>query len=179
MGRGAAVATRQTKNKANTLKAVKITKYITALLGVVLSLNLSPASAGTPRPAAAAGPAITAPRSFFVVQSYTSVQPNKPRYQRGETIRVQAEAWIMRYDPVGPGWRVTRVKPAADTVVWISEKSSRGTRILASGRTDRQGRFAINYRVPTDPRMDNLRVCAWTLNEEPFEGTEVRIPLGR
>lgn len=161
------------------MNAMKIVSSIAALLGLILSLNLSPASANNVRPAETGGFSIFSPQPVFLIQTRTSLQPNKARYQRGETIRVQAEAWIVRYDPTGTSWRATWIAPAPNAEVRISEKSTRGTRVIARGRTDRQGRMVISYRIPTDPRTDNVRVCGWSMNEEPFEGTEVRIPIGR
>lgn len=167
------------EGRSDTMNAMKIVSSIAALVGVVLSLNLSPAAANNVRPTGTGGFSVLRPQPVFLIQTRTSVQPNKARYQRGETVRVQAEAWIVRYDPAGRSWRATWIAPAPNAEVRISEKSNRGTRVVAGGRTDRQGRFVISYRVPTDSRTDNVRVCGWTMNEEPFEGTEVRIPIGR
>jgi hypothetical protein len=119
------------------------------------------------------------PKSFFTTQTATTVLSPKPRYQRGEVIRIQVEAWQVRYDAVGSGWRVVRIAPAPNQRINISEKSTRGTVVIGTAQSDRLGRVSISYRVPLDPRTDNVRVCGWAMNEEPFEGAEVRIPIGK
>ena len=115
----------------------------------------------------------------FAVVTKTSVLPAKPSYMRGENIRIQVQASLIRLDPNGHGYNQTLVGPAPNALVYVTEMSTRGASRFAGGRTDRNGAYTTAYRVPTDPFKDNVSVCGWALDEEPFEGQQVRLKIGR
>ena len=115
-------------------------------------------------------------RICFVTQ--TRIPNMKSRYRRGEVLTVEAQVSVYALYYANGATRTIYLGPARGAAVWISEKSTRGTYCQARLTTGADGRAQIRYQVPLDPNKDNVRVCGFTAQEEPFEGTEIRIPIG-
>jgi hypothetical protein len=115
-------------------------------------------------------------RVYSVTQ--TRIPNMKSRYRRGEVLTVEAQVSVYALYYANGATRTIYLGPARGATVWISEKSTRGTYCQARLTTGPDGRAQIRYRVPLDPNKDNVRVCGFTAHEEPFEGTEIRIPIG-
>jgi hypothetical protein len=138
---------------------------------VALSVGLAVVGAMLAEPAAAQNPPI-------YYGSRTSLVNAQPRYRRGEhvVVRGRVNAYTQVYR--NGFWRQIDLGPARNVTVYFSEKSAAGTWRMLHMQTDAHGIAQFRYQVPLDPRKDYVSVCAWTWNEEPFEGTEVRIPIG-